>query len=387
VGVSGDLYVGGTVTANKLVVAYTTVTQTVVTSPDLVHIENTTNSVSTNSGALTVLGGVGIAKNLYVGGTIFGNILGQFQLGDVAPQHQYYVALATKAQGGGYAQLEADPVLIYDTTNNMLTVPNTSATSISVKHNTQIGGTLSIVGNQGTVTILSYNGVTFRASEVTGFIGGEAFVPLTSGLGLFASTIYYVTAVFGPDRFILSTTPGGSGVGTIGTRTIVGNTGSAPGLRVTSSATIGSSLTVGGPLTVNGTETSSIAGDLIVGGALTVNSTETSSIAGDLIVGGALTVNSTETSSIAGDLIVGGALTVNSTGTSTIAGDLVVSGNIVGGGIRTTSSPTPPQTPPPTVGDIWYNSDTDAIYRFIQDGVGNLYWLDITGPAISSHII
>ena len=340
VGIGGDLWVGGEIVAERLTIQYTTVTTTIVETDDIIQTSNTTQSYGTDTGALTVAGGAGIGGDVYVGGTIYGTIGGGFitsavgtsttalniQVNDVVPLTQYFVALA-ESKDGSYSPIDADAALMYDTTNNMLTVPNTSATSISISNNAQIGGTLTITGDLGTVTILNYNGVTFRASEITGFIGGETFVPLTSGLGLTASTTYFVVAVFGPDKFILSTTPTGTGIGTVGTQTIVGNAGSAPGLRVTNSATIGGSLTVGGPLTVTSTET------------------------------------------------------------STISGDLTVDGRITGGGIRTTSSATPPTNPMPAVGDIWYNTSNDAVYRYTNDGTGNLYWIDITGPSVLAYVV
>jgi hypothetical protein len=72
VGVGGNLYVGGTITANQLTIQYTTITQTQVTSPDIFTITNTTQSISTTTGALAVYGGVGIGGNLNVSGTIVG---------------------------------------------------------------------------------------------------------------------------------------------------------------------------------------------------------------------------------------------------------------------------------------------------------------------------
>ena len=68
VGIGGNLYVGGIVTATNMFLNYTTITQTIVTSPDIFTITNTTVSSSTATGALTVVGGVGIGNNLYVGG-------------------------------------------------------------------------------------------------------------------------------------------------------------------------------------------------------------------------------------------------------------------------------------------------------------------------------
>jgi hypothetical protein len=57
------------------------------------------------------------------------------------------------------------------------------------------------------------------------------------------------------------------------------------------------------------------------------------------------------------------------------AGNITLSGNIVGGGVRSTTSSTPPANP--TVGDIWYDSDIDVKYRYTFDGTSN-YWVDET---------
>jgi hypothetical protein len=68
------------------------------------------------------------------------------------------------------------------------------------------------------------------------------------------------------------------------------------------------------------------------------------------------------------------------TGGVGIGGSLHVGGAVVGGGVRNTTSTLPPGDP--TVGDIWYNSDTDAIYRYTDNGSGYNVWLDINGPAL-----
>jgi hypothetical protein len=56
--------------------------------------------------------------------------------------------------------------------------------------------------------------------------------------------------------------------------------------------------------------------------------------------------------------------------------DFTVSGNLVyqGGGIKTTTSPTPPAGP--INGDMWYQSGTDILYRYVYDGTSE-YWLDL----------
>jgi hypothetical protein len=76
VGIGGNLYVGGEIVAQKLTIQYTTVTTISVVTDDVTTINNTTQASSTTTGALIVAGGVGIGKNLYVGGslTVTGNI-------------------------------------------------------------------------------------------------------------------------------------------------------------------------------------------------------------------------------------------------------------------------------------------------------------------------
>lgn len=62
-----------------------------------------------------------------------------------------------------------------------------------------------------------------------------------------------------------------------------------------------------------------------------------------------------------------------------ITGNLNVGGNVVGGGVRTTTSATPPSNP--VAGDIWYNTTRDTILRYTDDGVSKI-WIDINGPTL-----
>ena len=66
----------------------------------------------------------------------------------------------------------------------------------------------------------------------------------------------------------------------------------------------------------------------------------------------------------------------NLTGANTFtAGNLNVANiNFAGGGLRTVTSATPPDNP--TNGDMWYQSGTDILYRYVYDGT-NSYWLDL----------
>lgn len=75
-GIGGNLYVSGEIVAQRLTIQLTTITTTLVQTDDIIQTVNTSNATSTTTGALQVAGGAGIGRDLYVGGTIYGNIVG-----------------------------------------------------------------------------------------------------------------------------------------------------------------------------------------------------------------------------------------------------------------------------------------------------------------------
>ena len=100
------------------------------------------------------------------------------------------------------------------------------------------------------------------------------------------------------------------------------------------------------------------------------------------------------------------AATTTTTGALTIGGGLGVAGNVVadkfytttglywagngvafssggggGGGITYTSDATPPGTP--NIGDQWYNTTTDVLYEYLEDGTSS-YWVDIQSLGTST---
>jgi hypothetical protein len=74
--VGGDIYATGTIYAKQLTIQYTTITYSSTVLDDIVTITTTTNANDAISGALVVSGGVGINKDLYVGGVIYGTLDG-----------------------------------------------------------------------------------------------------------------------------------------------------------------------------------------------------------------------------------------------------------------------------------------------------------------------
>jgi hypothetical protein len=81
-GIGGNVYIGknltvsGTINAKQLTIEYTTITYSATVLDDIVTITNETNSTESDNGALIVKGGVGISKDLHVGGTIYGILQG-----------------------------------------------------------------------------------------------------------------------------------------------------------------------------------------------------------------------------------------------------------------------------------------------------------------------
>ena len=69
------------------------------------------------------------------------------------------------------------------------------------------------------------------------------------------------------------------------------------------------------------------------------------------------------------------------TGVVSVASNIVATGSIVAGGVRSTTSATAPAAP--TIGDIWYNTNNDTMYRWTTDGTSS-FWLDYDGPTFSA---
>ena len=86
-----------------------------------------------------------------------------------------------------------------------------------------------------------------------------------------------------------------------------------------------------------------------------------------------------------------------------ITGAVSASGNITGGnilsnnyyyangtpvppGITYTANTAPPTTPAPKVTDQWYDTASDVLYQYIDDGT-NDYWVDTTSPAFAGGVV
>ena len=66
-GIGGNLYVGGEIVAQKLTIELTTVTTTQIVTDDVIFTQNSTDAISTDTGAITAVGGLGIGKSIFIG--------------------------------------------------------------------------------------------------------------------------------------------------------------------------------------------------------------------------------------------------------------------------------------------------------------------------------
>ena len=97
--------------------------------------------------------------------------------------------------------------------------------------------------------------------------------------------------------------------------------------------------------------------------------------------GGNLVIGTTIPGTIT-KIIAGGINSANIVATFSNTG-LTVIGNVTGGGIRQTTSSTPPSSP--SVGDQWYDTSTDILFQFEFDGT-NYVWVDISSTPLNTNV-
>jgi hypothetical protein len=245
-----------------------------------------------------------------------------------------------------------------------------SATANSIVLTSPTGAIFSVSGTNALDTVGSF-GSLLVSGNITGTIYTPAQPNITSVGTLDNLTVTgNVTpgAVYTDSYFYSNGTPyyntgpvGATGpLGPTGSTGIQGNVGSS-----------GSNGTIGidgatGPVGATGVFSGNTSQQIITSN--TTSSTDTTT--GALIVGGG--------AGIAGNVYAG---SVYSGGYFYSNGSPYSSG---GGSGTSTSSSTAPTSP--GVGDIWYNTTTDVLYRYTNDGVSS-YWLDITGPTYGGGVV
>ena len=168
--IAQDLYVGGTIygsVVGSLSVPNidNTIIGALVPSTAVftqVNVVNTTQSISSNSGALIVYGGVGINRNLYVGGNI---VVGNLAVtGKVNGRMDFYTS------GGGGVYVDGSPVATSAATftggtvplqaifSNVLASTSSGTGTIVVAGGVGVGGNATISGNLSVVGTITAGG-------------------------------------------------------------------------------------------------------------------------------------------------------------------------------------------------------------------------------------
>ena len=325
VGVGGDIYIRGQIIDTVTGLAYGLQT-TGTTSTFL--ISNITNSTSTTTGALVVTGGVGIGRDLNVGGTVTatnlttiggnGQITGVYQLNATNINVTNLTATNLSFAGGNVTS----PLSITNTTeststttgalivaggvgvggsvyaSNLYTAGGSGIISGVYQLNSQnISATGTVALSGSVITVLTSTNTTTAVSTTTGAlviaggvgVGGSVYAGgfiSEGGTGLI-SGVYQVSS-----QFFVSTAT------TLATSTTTGVLQLAGGAGIGGSLYVGGNLDLAGNLTFSGQSTATFSNLVVSGSTPSVSSstgalrvTGGAGIQGDLRVGGSLYVN------------------------------------------------------------------------------------------------
>ena len=233
--------------------------------PDGIRITTSTQSLSTNTGALVVDngGGVGVGGNLYVGGYIVGETTGTF-LSTLNSISTSTGALTVKGGLGVGADLYAQ--------NGFFVSANASTSSVAGNSLQVTNGGFGVSGTsrlEGQVWITS---LSDSSGPGTGALIVQGGAVVERNLAADTITVLDDTAATTTSSAAL-TVVGGVG---IGKNLIIGDAGSSTGTTATNALVVAGGGYFGGSLTVDGTAV--IKGDLFLlgtGTQVTINSTNT----------------------------------------------------------------------------------------------------------------
>jgi len=305
-----------------------------------ISVPGTTNATSTLTGAVQIAGGVGIQKDLWVGGnvniggTLFFNGVGADQ---VTSNTGTFVDVAVT--GTGVALTVTNSVYVGQNlqVNNTLTSANvvisgstgvttTNSGALQVAGGVGVGGGL-VVGGTVTATNVLVNTSSVSLGATLNVGGGSYFTGNIAVTGI--TTITNTTAVASTTTGALQVAggvgiAGGLVVGGATTSTTLTVSGQSVLGLVTATAVTATSLTVSGQSTLGATTAT-----IFTATAVTVSGTL--NVSGQSTLGAVTATVFTATSAnIIGNEIVGGTLTVNDTTDSTLTtnGSIVTQGGI-----------------------------------------------------------
>jgi hypothetical protein len=287
-----------------------------------VTVKGTTGATSTNTGALQVVGGVGIAENLFVGGN--GTFAGDFWLngGDIYTSNTTFSLINTTATtinfGGAATALTIGATTGFTEIRNATTVTSTTAASstntgaLQVVGGVGIGGALYVGGNTVLTGDIAVNGGDITTNQTTfNLINATATTVNIAGAG----TAVTIGATTGYTQIRNATTV------TDTTNSTSTNTGA---LQVQGGIGVANSIWIGGALRVIGASTlGNVSAAVTTATQLTVNGT--ASVSGIIYandISNANAVNNGSIQTLGGigvtkDVFVGGTVTAGATQATT----------------------------------------------------------------------
>jgi hypothetical protein len=335
---------------------------------NLVNVSDTTNSVSTITGSITTAGGVGIAKNLYVG--LNANIAGTLTASSdvtfnganaaisLAPTGTGTITVnptvlgsinnmsvgATTASTGRFTTLTATTSATFSPSGTVTINPTTQSTmdNVSIGSTTRAPGAFTTLASNGLTTFTDTTASTSSSSGalvVTGGtgVGGNLYVGgniNSTGTITAGSTLTANAAVnLNPANFNISIAPTGTGTATINPATTgtinnmsIGATTKASGAfttltsnnATTFTANTASTNTTSGTVVVTGGV--GISGAVNIGGAIGAGAATFTSVTDSGLTAGRVTFAGT------GGLLTDDSALTYSSGTLTAGTSLVVSG-------------------------------------------------------------
>ena len=439
ISVTGQIIVSGNVTAGNVSATNLTGTLQTAAQPNItsvgtltgltssgpIHITDSTNSTAFNNGALIVNGGLGVTKDVYIQGNLyFANILATsaqtlittsplVYFDSVAPYpYAHDIGFYSHFTGGVGNVYQHTGFVRNDTDSKWYLFSNVAeptVTQISLtnaKYDTMVLGNIELKAPTPTA-------ITNGGTNATGNIGASGatfnygyFTNLTGTLQTASQT--NITGVGNITTGTWSSTLGAVSGANLTSLTAANLTGTIP------SAVLGNSTVYIGTTAIALNRASAIqtltgisidghagavSGTAITGASLPttlLNSSLTSvgtlsslSVTGNIRTNGTLIANG----AVASTSTTSGALQV--TGGAGITGNLNVGGNIaapyfIGNGSQltgvipgavVTAAGTAPVSP--KVNDVWYDTSTDILFLYINDGDSN-QWVDISSAPLAT---
>jgi len=250
-------------------------------------------------------------------------------------------------------------------------------------------------------------------SGVLNFNG--ATIPTAIGTGT-ANTIYVVgyryVGEFGVDTTFISNGTSNVSIGTANANVTISVNGtgnvavfSNTGAYVSGVVSVSGNVT-GNYFIGNGSQLTGVTASSVDANALTGNTLSSNVLYSSLTSVGTLSNVSVSGNVTSGNVLTGGLIsaTANITGGNILTvGQISTSGNVYGNailsnnyyyangtpvppGITYTANTAPPTSPAPKVTDQWYDTASDVLYQYIDDGTSD-YWVDTTSPAFAGGVV